>query len=150
MILEKLAAWLTGGVSEQVGEYFREKQKLKQDLKLAKLEGKIARQKAKDQAKAEAAAHVNAWELAQIANSGYKDEVVLGVVLFPYVGAFIPGLQGYILQGFENLEKMPVWAVGLTVLIFLAVFGIRHTNANRLQAPGISDEDVRKKDDATG
>lgn len=148
MILETLAKWLSGGAAEQVGEYFREKQKLKQELKLAKLEGKITRQRAKDEAKAAAASHLQAWEVAQIKNSGWKDEVVLALVAYPYVGAFIPGVQDYVLKGYEYLEKMPLWAIGLTVLIFLAVFGIRHRNADRLQAPGISDEDVVRKRDA--
>lgn len=145
MIAEALTKFLFGGAAEQVGEYFKKKQELKHELKIAKMEGAIKRQRAKDEAKAAAAAHVNSWELAQIANSGKKDEVVLAVVLLPYVGVFIPVVQDYVLQGFENLAKMPVWAIGLTVLIFLAVFGIRHTNANRLQAPGISDEDVRTR-----
>lgn len=148
MIMETLAKWITGGAAEQVGEYFREKQKLKQQLKLTKLEGKIKRQKAKDEARAAAASHRQAWEVAQIKNSGWKDEVVLALVAYPYVGAFIPGVQDYVLQGYEFLEKMPLWAIGLTVLIFLAVFGIRHANASRLQAPGISDDDVRKRDAA--
>lgn len=139
---EKLVSWLTGGATEQVGEYFRERQKLKNELKLIKLRGEQAVAQAKYEAQAAREKHIADWEMASLANSGYKDEVVLGVLLIPYVGAFIPVVQDYILVGFQYLEQMPYWAVGLTVTIFLAIYGIRHVNASRINAPGLRDKDV--------
>ncbi len=141
-MFDKLLGFLGSGPAEQIGEYFVQKAKLKQQLKITKIQGKIAFQVAKYKAKSEAQAHVNSWEMAQIANSGIKDEIVLGVLLFPYIGSFIPGIQDYVVVGFEYLEKMPYWAVGLTVTIMLAVYGIRHKNASRLAAPGLRDKDV--------
>ena len=83
--------------------------------------------------------------MAQLANSGVKDEIVLGILALPYVGSFIPVVQDYVLTGFEHLEKMPYWAVGLTVTIFLAIYGIRHKNAGKINAPGLRDSDVASK-----
>lgn len=142
-MFKALLKFLGGGTAEQIGEYFAEKQKLKQELKLTKLQGEIALQTAKYRAAITREANTHGWEMAQIANSGFKDEVVLGVLLLPYVGAFIPGIQDYVLVGFGYLDKMPYWAVGLTVTIFLAIYGIRHKNASRISAPGLKDSDVK-------
>lgn len=135
---------LGGSAAEKVGDYFIRKQELKNELNLTKLQGKITLETAKAEAKAEAARHIHSWEMASLQNSGYKDEVVLFVLLIPYVGAFIPVVQDYILIGFQHLDKMPPWAVGLTVTIFLAIYGIRHRFANRIQAPGLRDKDVNR------
>ncbi len=144
-MFDKLLGWLGSGPAEQIAGYFKQKAALKQQLKLAKLNGKIAFQTAKYQAKAQSQADVHSWEMAQIANSGIKDEIVLAVLLMPYVGAFIPGVQEYVLTGFKYLAQMPYWAIGLTVTIMLAVYGIRHKNASRLAAPGLRDTDVEKE-----
>lgn len=137
--------FLSGGTAEHVAEYFKEKQVLKQQLTLAKLQGKIDIQTAKAAAAVQKSANVHSWEMAQIANSGYKDEIVLAVLLYPYIGSFVPGIQDSVLVGFTYLEKMPYWAVGLTVTIFLAIYGIRHKNASKLNAPGLRDSDVESK-----
>lgn len=138
--------WLKSlfGLGEIAGEYLKERQKLKNDLKLAKLKGEIDLQTAKVKAAIAQQEHVQTWEQTYVnaQASSKKDEVVLGVILFPYVGAFIPGVQDYILVGFQYLDAMPYWAVGLTVTILLAIYGIRHKNAAKIQAPGLRDKDV--------
>lgn len=141
-MFKKLLSLLTGAPVEKVAEYFVEKQQLKHEIRVAELKGKQELESAKVQAKIAQMQHQNSWEMAQIANSGYKDEVVLAVLLMPYVGAFIPVVQDYVLVGFQYLDQMPYWAVGLTVTIFLAIYGIRHRNASRIKAPGLRDEDV--------
>ncbi len=141
-MFKALLNFLSGGPAEQLSAYFTQRAKLKQELKITKMQGKIAFQTAKFKAKIVREEQTHTWEMAQIANSGYKDEVVLFVILLPYVGAFVPGMQDYVLVGFGYLEKMPYWAVGLTVTILLAIYGIRHKNANRLAAPGLRDSDV--------
>jgi hypothetical protein len=133
---------LGGNIGEKVGEYFVKRQELKNELKLTQLRGKIDLETAKFQAQVAQQNHIANWEMASLANSGSKDEIVLGVLLIPYVGAFVPVVQDYILTGFQYLEQMPYWAVGLTVTIFLAIYGIRHQNASRIQAPGLRDKDV--------
>lgn len=131
-----------GTVGEKALDFFVQRQALKNELNLKKLEGKIALQNAKVQAAIAREQHIANWEMASLANSGYKDEVVLFVLLIPYVGAFVPVVQDYVLVGFQYLEQMPYWAVGLTVTIFLAIYGIRHRNATRINAPGLRDQDV--------
>lgn len=138
--------WLKSlfGLGEIAGEYLKERQKLKADLKLAKLQGQIDLEAAKVQAKIAQQQHVQTWEQTYVnaQATSWKDEVVLAVILFPYVGAFIPVVQDYVLVGFQYLEQMPYWAVGLTVTILLAIYGIRHKNASKIQAPGLRDKDV--------
>ena len=138
---------LVGGtVGEKAVEYFVRRQELKNELRLKKLEGKIAFEQAKVQAQIERQRHIASWEMASLANSGFKDEIVLFVLLIPYVGSFVPVVQEYILVGFQYLERMPYWAVGLTVTIFLAIYGIRHRNAARISAPGLRDKDVERSE----
>ena len=99
-MFKALLSFLGGGPAEQIGEYFVQKAKLKQQLKLTVMQGKIALQTAKYQAAVQKQQNTHDWGMAQIANSGFKDEVVLFVLLAPYIGAFIPGVQEYVLVGF--------------------------------------------------
>ena len=144
-----LLKFLGGGVAEQVGEYFTQRQALKNQLKLTQLEGKIRLENAKVEAAIAQQKHIASWEqtFVNMQATSIKDEVVLAVVLFPYIGAFIPVVQDYILVGFQYLEQMPYWAVGLTVTICLAIYGIRHKNAASIQAPGLRDKDVAGEND---
>lgn len=132
-----------GTVGEKALDYWAKRQELKNELRIKKLEGKIAVEQAKADAAIKHQEHLASWEMAQLANSGFKDEIVLFVLLVPYVGSFIPVVQDYIFVGFQYLERMPYWAVGLTVTIFLAIYGIRHRNATRIAAPGLRDKDVK-------
>lgn len=141
-MFKKLLSLLTGAPVEKVAEYFVEKQQLKHELRVAQLKGKQELESAKVQAKIAQMQHQNSWEMAQLANSGFKDEVVLAVLIAPYIGSFIPGVQDYVLVGFQYLDQMPYWAIGLTVTVFLAIYGIRHRNASRISAPGLRDKDV--------
>jgi hypothetical protein len=135
---------LGGEFAGKVGDYFVEKQKLKNQLKLTTLEGKIRLESAKVEAAIAQQKHISSWEQTYVnmQATSIKDEVVLAVVLFPYIGAFVPVIQDYVLVGFQYLEQMPYWAVGLTVTICLAIYGIRHKNAASIQAPGLRDKDV--------
>lgn len=146
--------WLSKlfGLGEIAGEYLKERQRLKNELKLAKLKGQIDLANAKVQAAIEQQRHISTWEQTYVnmQASSFKDEVVLGVVLFPYIGAFVPYVQDYILVGFQYLDQMPYWAVGLTVTICLAIYGIRHRNANKINAPGLRDKDVTSDSNPNG
>lgn len=66
-----------------------------------------------------------AWNLAQIKNSSWKDEWFTLILSMPLVGAFIPPAVPYIMAGFDVLEKMPdyykVW-VGTAIA---AAFGFQ-------------------------
>lgn len=135
---------LGGEFAGKVGDYFAERQRLKNELKLTRLQGKIDIAKAKTTAAIQQQQHIQTWEQTYVnmQRESFKDEIVLFVLLIPYVGAFIPVVQDYVLVGFQYLEQMPYWAVGLTVAVFLAIYGIRHRNASKIRAPGLRDEDV--------
>ena len=139
-----LVGKLVGGLPESVVGYYKEKNALKQELKKAKLEGKIAIARAQAERKASEQVHGQTWEMAYLAMQAksYKDEIVLAVFLWPLVGVFIPVVQDYVMTGFDYLGNIPSWWVGLTVAISLAIYGIRHKNANRIAAPGLKDADV--------
>lgn len=55
---------------------------------------------------------------------GYRDEYLVLVWSYPFVGAFVPGLQDSVSAGFAFLESVPDWYVGGFMAISGAVFGI--------------------------
>lgn len=140
---------LVGTLPESVVNYYNTKQELKQKVILAKLEGKITLINAKAERMAREQAHTHTWETLylKMQESSYKDEIVLGVFLWPFVGVFIPIVQDYVLTGFEYLAKVPYWWTGLAVAISLAIYGIRHKNAAKINAPGLRNEDIINDDD---
>lgn len=137
------------GVPEGVIDYYKEKNKLKQELKKAKIQGKIDVAKAKAERAAKEQTHVHTWETMylKMQELSSKDEIVLAVFLWPIVGVFIPVVQDYVVIGFDYLERIPLWWVGITVTLSLAIYGIRHRNAARIAAPGLRDSEVIAKTD---
>lgn len=124
-MLNKLLGALLGAPAEAVAEYFKERQRLKSELKLKKLEGKVKIEQAKAEMEVRKLEADNAWELAQIANSGWKDEWVLILLSIPLVLVFIPEMAPYIQQGFSVLATTPEWYRWLILIIFGAIYGIR-------------------------
>jgi len=140
----KFISSLIGTIPSDVIDYYKTKRKLKHELKLAKIQGKIDEQTAKNARLAAEQTHVHDWEMTylgmQVTSS--KDEAVLAVFLWPFVGVFIPGVQDYVLQGFDYLAKVPYWWSGVVVTLALAIYGIRHKNAQRINAPGLRKQDI--------
>lgn len=124
-MINKLLGALLGAPAEAVADYFKERQRLKSELKLKKLEGKVKIEQAKAEMEVRKLEADNAWELAQIANSGWKDEWVLILLSIPLVLVFVPMTAPYILQGFAILSQTPEWYRWLIVAIFTAIYGIR-------------------------
>lgn len=124
-IAAKLFEIITGGAAEHAVEYFSKRQQLKHDLALEKLRGEIEYEKANTAAWLKLAEHDANWELAQINNSGWKDEFVLLLLSVPLVLVFIPPLQPYVLNGFSVLDACPAWYRWLVVVIFAAIYGVR-------------------------
>lgn len=108
-----------------VVEYFDNKQKLKQNLALAKLEGKVEVQKAKNALAAQKVENAHEWSMAQIKNSGWKDEYVLVLLSLPLILVFCPWTQLYVIEGFHALDETPEWYRWLIVTIMAAVYGIK-------------------------
>lgn len=122
---ESIVGALLGKVAPEVAGYYRDKQKLKHERRLEVLRGKIAYEKAKSDRAAASEGYDADWEIAQIKNSGWKDEFTLIVLSIPMIGVFIPGLEGYMAAGFQNLESTPDWYRWLIIMIYAATWGIR-------------------------
>ena len=95
------------------------------------LEGKTAKTKAK--AEAEAAVMIKQaesaadWEtaMARASQQSWKDEWLVILFSIPMIMAFIPGLEGVVARGFEQLDMMPDWYQYSLGVIIAASFGIR-------------------------
>lgn len=134
-ILERLLAAVTGNVGAEAVDYFKQRQALNYQLKLAKLQGEIDYEKANTAAWLQTAQHDADWELAQIKNSGWKDEYVLVLLSIPLVLVFIPYTQPYVLAGFAALEQCPGWFQLLLCSVFAATYGIRWWRRPGTEAP---------------
>ena len=122
---EALIAKLLGSLPEEVAGYYRDKQKLKHELKLEKIKSEVAREKARADAASKLAEREAEWELEQIRNSGWKDEYWTIVLSAPVVLVFIPWFQPYIAGGFVSLEQAPEWYLVAVGTAIAAAFGVR-------------------------
>tara|TARA_A100001011_G_scaffold93874_1_gene98795 strand:+ start:3409 stop:3792 length:384 start_codon:yes stop_codon:yes gene_type:complete len=102
------------------------------------LEGKVEKTKAETgakvaRAKAEAtimekkATGELDWdlEMARGSQSSWKDEWLVILFSVPLVLSFIPGMEGVVANGFEQLGKMPDWYQYSLGVIVAASFGVR-------------------------
>lgn len=103
----------------------REKIRLKHEVELERIRGKAAWEAAKTRRASESEGRDADWESQSIANSGWKDELVLLTLTAPMIAVFIPGLQEYVLLGFQHLASTPDWYRWLVLMIYAATFGIR-------------------------
>tara|TARA_R100000781_G_scaffold90470_1_gene55914 strand:- start:14 stop:400 length:387 start_codon:yes stop_codon:yes gene_type:complete len=102
------------------------------------VESRVEKQKGKTKvavAKAEAEAEVykqtalqeGNWDkiTAQGSQQSFKDEWLTILFSVPLVLAFIPGAEGIVQNGFEQLEAMPSWYQYSLGVIVAASFGVR-------------------------
>ena len=102
------------------------------------LEGKVEKTKAETgaqvaKAKAEAvimekkATGEIDWDLEAIKGSqnSWKDEWLVILFSVPLILAFIPGMEGVVANGFEQLKAMPQWYQYSLGVIVAASFGVR-------------------------
>ena len=102
------------------------------------MDGKVEQTKAKAnanvaRAKAEAAIMEKTatgeidWdiEMARASSSSWKDEWLVVLFSIPLILAFIPGMEGIVQNGFEQLNKMPEWYQYSLGVIVAASFGVR-------------------------
>lgn len=102
------------------------------------LEGKVEKTKAETgakvaRAKAEAtimekkATGEIDWdlEMARGSQSSWKDEWLVILFSVPLILSFIPGMEGVVANGFEQLHKMPDWYQYSLGVIVAASFGVR-------------------------
>ena len=55
----------------------------------------------------------------------WKDELILIIFLAPMVMAFVPGMDGYALAGFEVIAKMPEWYQYIIIGMVVVIYGMR-------------------------
>ena len=102
------------------------------------LEGKVEKTKAETGAKvAKAKAEATImekkatgeidWdlEMARGSQSSWKDEWLVILFSVPLILSFIPGMEGVVANGFEQLDKMPDWYQYSLGVIVAASFGVR-------------------------
>ena len=108
------------GIGTAVKDYFDRRQRHKNAIEEAKVTAEIAMIEQKTRMIADA-------DIASIEAQRYsiKDELVLILILGPYIGAFIPGLQPYIKDGFEIISGLPVWYQVAVIGIVISVMGLR-------------------------
>lgn len=125
VLWDSIVGALLGKVAPKVADYYQKKLELKHKLRLTKIEGKIRVEEAKIQRAERSEERDHEWELAQITNSGWKDEWVLILLSIPLILVFIPPTQEYVLNGFAVLDTTPQWYRWLLVMVMAAVYGIR-------------------------
>ncbi len=116
---------IISGVITPVAGYFKQRTKLKYDLKLKQLESKIRIEDAKATRAIKELDSDTAWELKQLEKQGWKDDWVLIMLSIPLVLVFIPQMAPYIYNGFAVLATTPDWYRWLIMLVFTAIYGIR-------------------------
>ncbi len=107
------------------GEYV----KTKQEINKIKAKGKIDLAQTKVNASIERAKSDadSAGDLDRIAlqNVGWKDEFLMIVITIPAILAFIPGMDKYVTDGFNALEKMPEYYQYALLGVYIYVFGFK-------------------------
>lgn len=121
---------LTGLVAP-VADYLKARQEIRSKERVRKAELADAIHERTTSLIREGLAADATWEIEQIKNSGWKDEYVLMLLSIPMIGCFIPGMDVYILRGFNVLDGTPDWYQWLIVTIFGAIYGIRLWRRNQ-------------------
>jgi hypothetical protein len=72
------------------------------------------------------------WDLLQAdaSRTSWRDEYLIILISFPFIGCFIPAFQAYVLSGFETLQQTPDWYQTSFMVIVAASFGIRAVATN--------------------
>jgi hypothetical protein len=101
------------------------------DKNAASAELKLTEAKAKAQILLSEKTSVADWEriMAEGAKSSWKDEWFVIVLSIPLVLAFIPGAEGWVDRGFEQLSKAPNWYFYSLGIAISASFGVRGAQA---------------------
>ena len=118
-----MIAGLIGPIANLAGAWFENKvAKTKADG-----EAKVAEAKARATVAEKVAAGEVAWEgkMADATVDSWKDEFALVVLLLPAILVFIPGMRGYVQEGFDVLASLPEWYQYLLYIAISASFGIK-------------------------
>ena len=121
---------VTGLVSkplEQWGD--RKKVKLEGKLKIEQLKlTAIVRRSEAEIEKAKAGLIIESdWDARaqEQMKFSWKDEVLMLILVAPFVGSFLPNIQDYVSVGWEYIDGAPEWYMVCFIGIYAAVFGLR-------------------------
>ena len=114
-----------GPVIGVIGGYIEHKQKMAEVEREAEVRVRQAEVESHVKRLESAQEHEQNWEIAQIQNSGWKDEYLTIVLSIPLIACFIPGLDVYVLRGFNVLLNTPEWYRWTVMIMIGAVFGYR-------------------------
>jgi hypothetical protein len=103
----------------------------KADKNAAAAQLKLTEAKAKAQILLSKETSVADWEriMAEGAKASWKDEWFVIVLSIPLILAFIPGAEGWVDRGFEQLNKAPDWYFYSLGIAISASFGVRGAQA---------------------
>ena len=106
--LLSLATTIVGGIKD----HFEDKRKVKQAITDNKI--RLARS-AQD--------HNQDWEMKQLENAGYKDDVLFYafIAMFVWAGLDPDGARKF----FENLEVLPDWFIKIWFAVVASVLGVK-------------------------
>ena len=118
---------LIGPVANLAGSWLQGKA----DKNAAEAELKLTEAKAKAQILLSEKTSVADWEriMAEGSKSSWKDEWFVIVLSIPLVLAFVPGTEGWVDKGFEQLSKAPDWYFYSLGIAISASFGVRGATA---------------------
>jgi hypothetical protein len=103
----------------------------KADKNAANAEVKLTEAKAKAQILMSKETSGADWEriMAEGAKSSWKDEWFVIILSIPLVLCWVPGAEGWVDRGFEQLNKAPDWYFYSLGLAISASFGVRGATA---------------------
>jgi hypothetical protein len=118
---------LIGPVANLAGSWLQGKA----DKNAANAELKLTEAKAKAQILLSEKTSVADWEriMAEGSRSSWKDEWFVIILSIPLVLCWIPGAEGWVDRGFEQLNKAPDWYFYSLGLAISASFGVRGATA---------------------
>lgn len=115
LVAAPLTEWLKGRA---------ERARVKEEGKIRLAEARVRAEELRTERMANIEADYDLEALRQQKFS-LKDEFLLIVVVAPFIGSFIPGIQDYVMKGWEYVEKAPIWYTVSFTGIIAAVFGLR-------------------------
>jgi hypothetical protein len=123
----KMLQALIGPVANLAGSWLQGKA----DKNAANAELKLTEAKAKAQILMSKETSVADWEriMAEGSRSSWKDEWFVIILSIPLVLCWIPGAEGWVDRGFEQLNKAPDWYFYSLGLAISASFGVRGATA---------------------
>ena len=118
---------LVGPVANLAGSWLQGKA----DKNAANAELKLTEAKAKAQILLSEKTSVADWEriMAEGAKSSWKDEWFVIILSIPLILCWIPGAEGWVDRGFEQLNKAPDWYFYSLGIAISASFGVRGAQA---------------------